>query len=487
MWGTVLADWSRLEPSPGRYRWGELDREVRDVRRAGLRVLLAIANTPRWATLTPDAPEEVWRHEPPRHLAAWTAFLGALVARYRAHVAAWLVEPSLAMADFRGTTADYMGLLRSARQEVRRLSPGALVVAAAPPGLDLPYLATLVRRAGSDFDAVLLWPRDRSPGDVMEALSVARSRGAIDGRHEVWVALAPLAGRPARPVPAETEVQMTVAARAAGAAAVLWPADAVTQVAALAPALRDAAFVGPLSRGPGVAALVFQDARGPFAVLWSAGGPRRVALEGGVSVEAGEHPLVVRGLPSDLVEEASREARTGPLRIPRDPADDYSRAEEVSAVLGPTNVERGLYNQRFRVIPSGAVRPVEVDGVEAVRTDQARDAVYLYFDVDHSFAYYVAGQWDILVTVVVHRASAPHRVGFDLFYDSTRGYRFTPWQWVEPGDGWVSYTVRLTDAAFCSTWGWDFAVNGAGNRAEELVVREVTVRKVPAGAPAETR
>ena len=58
------------------------------------------------------------------------------------------------------------------------------------------------------------------------------------------------------------------------------------------------------------------------------------------------------------------------------------------------------------------------------------------------------------------------------------GYRFTPWQWVQVSPGWVSYTVRIGDAAFANTWGWDFAINAAGNRTEELVIRSVTVRKV---------
>jgi len=68
-------------------------------------------------------------------------------------------------------------------------------------------------------------------------------------------------------------------------------------------------------------------------------------------------------------------------------------------------------------------------------------------------------------------------------YDSMTGYRFTPWQWVESGTGWAKYAVRLTDAAFSSAWGWDLAVNGAGDKKEPLVIRSITVQKVPRNRP----
>jgi len=66
----------------------------------------------------------------------------------------------------------------------------------------------------------------------------------------------------------------------------------------------------------------------------------------------------------------------------------------------------------------------------------------------------------------------------DSYYDSMSGYRFTPRQWVEATQGWVTYAFRLPDAAFADTWGWDFAINAVGNRGENLVVHSVTVKRV---------
>ncbi|MGH2437240.1 MAG: hypothetical protein ACRDFA_09625, partial [bacterium] len=126
-----------------------------------------------------------------------------------------------------------------------------------------------------------------------------------------------------------------------------------------------------------------------------------------------------------------------------------------------------------------ALDVVEVDGGEAVRTVVAKDIVFIYFDVDDTFLYFVDGRYDVEVSAEVRGATEPQQLGFNLYYDSMKDYRFTARQIVEAKDGWVTYTFRLTDAAFANTWGWDFAVNGVGNRREDLTVRSVTVRKIP--------
>jgi hypothetical protein len=263
-------------------------------------------------------------------------------------------------------------------------------------------------------------------------------------------------------------------------------------------------YVGWLSRGPGVYALVFTDGRAPLLAVWSTSGSVNIPLDsdgtlkittagGGSSpavsrdgkpaVLAGAEPVFVQGVAPSILAEAEQNARQAALPSPRDPAQDFSNADEVSVGLGKVNTEHGLYNQRFRTMPAGAVVPVTVEGVEAVRTDQRKDAVYVYLDVDHSFAYFVDGRADLRVSIEVHRARAAQQLGLNLLYDSMSGYRFTPWQWIDAGSGWETVTIRITDASFASAWGWDLAINGAGNKKEDLVVRSVSVHKVTPGAP----
>jgi len=192
-------------------------------------------------------------------------------------------------------------------------------------------------------------------------------------------------------------------------------------------------------------------------------------------------PLIISGIPATVAAEARATAvARGPLLPTVGPERDYSRVQEVVARLGKTGEERGLYNLVYRSRRNGAVEAIEIGGGEAVRTTIARDVVYVYFDVDDTFAYFTEGRVPVEITVDVWGARAPRQLGFNILYDSTGGYRFSPWQWVDAKDGWTSYVIRLTDATFANTWGWDFAINAAGNRSEDLVVRSVTVRK---GAP----
>jgi hypothetical protein len=489
-WVRVTADWPQLEPTRGTYAWAALDDQIRRATAAGERVAVLIKDTPRWAAPEPTAPESVWRHQPPRRIADWTAFVAAAAERYRGKVSAWQIEPAIGLSTYRGTPEDYRAMLHVAREEVRRADPRALLVAASPSGIDLPFIKAMLASDSDDFDAIMLYPQGRTPEDVLEALGAIRSRVLTDAHHQIWLSALPEWG---------AEPRLAVAALAGGVSREFWPRldSSLATVLRLVGAAR---FVGPLDRGPGVVALVFTNGASPVAVLWSlgaihtvslatAGSPNAVGATGqavspgaGSMFPVGPDPVFVSDPAPSVVAEAEQAARQGTSWAVRDARHDFSHAASVSAQLGATDVEHGLYNQRLRSLRAGDVVPVEVDGVQAVRTDQSRDAVYVFFDVDHSYVYFVDGRYDLIVTVQVHRASAPQQVGFNLFYDSMSGYRFTPWQWVDAGQGWATYTFRLTDADFSSTWGWDFAVNGAGDKKENLIVRAVTVTKVPPGA-----
>jgi hypothetical protein len=488
-WAHLAVSWDAIEPARRKFAWGQLDAAVRET--AGQRLLITIQRTPKWAALTPDAAEPIWSHEPPQSIADWSTFVRAIAGRYHGRVAAWQIEPPLEFSMYRGTTHDYLDMLHAARVEIRRADPEALVAAATPVGLDLPFIKLLYARAAGDFDALVLYPRGRTPGDLVEALSTLRDRKVLDARHQLW-----LSARTDWPQAA----QLCATALALGVVREFWQAPA-RPVAAVLHTIGDTPFVGPLDRGPGVYAFVFANGERRTAVLWTDGEartiplatdgppvvtgadgqPRPVAQAGTIPVD---QELVFVSTPSPaVVEEAGRTLAAGPLRLPRDPARDFSRADNVSAALGAVNAERGLYNQRLRTLPSAAVVPVFVDGSEALRTDQTKDNVYVYFAIDSSYAFFVDGRYDYLITVEVHRAGAPQRVGFNLMYDSMSGYRFSPWQWVDAGDGWATYTTRITDASFSKTWGWDFAVNGAADKKENLIVRSVTVTRVPASTP----
>jgi hypothetical protein len=485
-WVHLTVNWDTLEPARGKFAWPLLDDAI--ARAAGEHILVTIQRTPKWAALTPNAAEPVWSHQPPQSIADWSVFMRAIATRYRGKVAAWQVESPLEFATYRGTTRDYLDMLHAARVEIRQVDRNALVAASTPVGLDLPFMKLLFGRAGDDFDALVVHPRGRTAGDLLEALGTLRRRKIVGARHEIW-----LSARTDWPQP----VQVAATALAMGVTREFWQA-LTPSIVTVFHAIGDATFVGPLDRGPGVYAFVFAGSQTRTAVLWtdgpsrtvplattgaavvtSADGKQNLTVAQSGSVQVGPDPVFVTTPAASVLEEAAKTLAAAPVRVARDPAKDFSHADNVSAALGTANTERGLYNQQLRTLPSGGVVPVTVEGAEAVRTDQSKDAVYVYFTIDDSYAYFVDGQYDYLISVEVHRAGGPQRVGFNLMYDSMSGYRFSPWQWVDEGDGWAKYTIRISDASFSKTWGWDFAVNGAAAKKENLVVRSVTVTRLP--------
>jgi hypothetical protein len=197
-----------------------------------------------------------------------------------------------------------------------------------------------------------------------------------------------------------------------------------------------------------------------------------------VTVDLSGDPLVITGIGAAALAQGKVTLQSNGSPLP--PAStDFARATEVYARLGAQNLERGLYNMRYRTRRNGALEVVQIDGVDAVRTNATKEIIFVYFHVDESFLYYVDGRASVEIAVEVWGAKAAQQLGFNILYDSMTGYRFTPWQWVDVKNGWVAYTVRLTDANFTSTWGWDFAINAGGNRVDDLIVRTVTVRKIP--------
>jgi hypothetical protein len=348
-----------------------------------------------------------------------------------------------------------------------------------------------MRDAPGAFDAVSLSPRGLEPEALLRPLRVLREQVLGGRRVQVWIEWDPRSAGDRGSWSGEI-LKVAAIARALEVDRVDWVVDP----AQAAPALHlFSSHVGAKTPAgslvsPRALALVFGQTNSA-AVAWSAAGGGELPLAGsGLTVisATGEaqtrdgqavlvlrpDPVILTGLDAAVV--ASARPLTDPGVWPPG-ARDYSAAAEVTARLGRVNTEDGLYNARFRSRRNGALEAVEVDGGEAVRTSAGRDIVYAYFDVDDSFMFFVNRRHPVEVVVEVRGASAPRQLGFNLFYDSMTDYRFTEWQWVEPHDGWVAYTFRLPDAAFANSWGWDFAVNAAGNRREDLTIRSVTVRK----------
>jgi len=497
----ILADWSQIEARQGEVAWGSLDRAVTAAHQEGIMPILVLAHTPRWASVATGVDlnrAEIYSRQPPRDVRDWERFVAAAAARYRDRVRAWQIWTQLSLPHYRGTGSEYLALLRGARARIRAADPGARVAIATPGGMDLGFVVRAVTNAAESFDTISLAPHDLAPEALVRPLAALSVRLRSTGK-SLWMEYGPEAGHPAERA-AAFWARLHAIAQAAGVERLfaIDLARAEPGVRQMGAVLASRPYVGYLVRDPDVFALVFGGAD-PVVVAWARPEGRTLELsasptlraraldgqtlsvetrEGRVLVRLSEAPVIVSGVSPGVVDEAqSTAASRGPLLPTLAPDRDYSRGVEVTARLGRGGEEHGLYNQPFRTRRNGAVEPVEVGGTEAVRTNVGRDVMYVYFDVDDSFLYFVEGGVPVEVTVEVWGAGAPRVLGFNLLYDSTGGYRFTPWHWVEARQGWVTYTIRIADANFANTWGWDFAINAAGNRVENLTVRVVRVRK----------
>ncbi|MGH2348060.1 MAG: beta-galactosidase [bacterium] len=500
-WVKLLADWSALEPVKGQFAWKSTDDAVAAATAAGLRVVLVLAYTPKWASYA-TGPElsnpSIYSRQPAKRAADWQAFVTAVVTRYKAKVQDWQVWTVLGLPAFRGTTSEYLTLLRGARVKSKAADAGSRIILSTPPGMDLAFIRRALTEAGSQFDAISLNPLGLSPDQFMRPMRVLRAQVLARQPKAVSVEWDPrtLGDRPRWP---GQFVKAVVVGRTFGVGQVFWAAPPAADVESARKTFDERVggkpFVGYLVR-PGAVAIAFGE--GPTSVVaWSVGAEAQLQVEASAAVYAtmgevrqqsapGGDKILLRLTPDPVVVAEAGAALFGEARatleargLPLAPGErDYSEAGLVRATLGKANVEDGLYNMRFRGRKNGAVEVVEVDGSEAVRTNTSKDVVFIYFDVDDSFLFYVDDRAAVEIAVEVRGAAAPQQLGFNIFYDSMTGYRFTPWQWVEAKAGWVTYTFRLTDANFANTWGWDFAVNAVGNRKENLTVRTVTVRKV---------
>ncbi len=497
----LLADWSVIEPAPGQFAWTALDESIRAATRTGLRVVVVLTYTPKWASLA-DGPDltnpAIYRHQSPRRLSDWERFVSQAASRYKGTVKDWQVWTTLSLPLFRGTTKAYISLLRAARAKTKAIDASSRVVLATAYGIDLVSLRQVLIEAPTAFDVISFTPRGMAPEGLLRPLGVVQERLLANQRKAIWIEWDLLSGGFRPTWPAQV-LKVAAIARALGVEQVFWVGDAAADTGVLplfSTRVGGKPFVGYLLTQQALV-LLFGDTPAA-AVAWTSGGEvpvsfdaqdaaiyapmgavRQPVTDGGkVTVRVGPDPVVVTGIGAVSVAQAKSTLQSRGLPVA--PASvDYSQAAAVSARLGTKNVEQGLYNMPYRNRRNGAVEVVQIDGAEAVRTNAAKEIVFVYFHVDESFLYYVDGRAKVEISVEVWGAKGPQQLGFNLLYDSMTGYRFTPWQWVDAKDGWATYTFPLTDANFSGPWGWDFAINAGGNRSEDLTVRTVTVRKIP--------
>ncbi len=167
-WVRTFIDWSGIEPQQkGQYDWIDPDNIVKACGSQGLKIMMRVQWTPRWAR-----PPETDSTHPPTNPQDFADFMRAVATRYRGQVAAYEIwnEPNLNREwGWRpASPAEYVALLQAVYPALKEADPQALVVAGGPSTTggggqdsmgDLDYLRGIYQAGGAGFfDAISSHP-----------------------------------------------------------------------------------------------------------------------------------------------------------------------------------------------------------------------------------------------------------------------------------------------------------------------------------------
>lgn len=488
---TVL-DWSEAEPARGRYNFARFDHFVRAARKLGLQPMMSISYSPAWAAGYGGDSPNVRARMMPNNLSDWSKFVSTAVSRYKRYVRFWQIWQSPSLDNFRGTDYDYATLLVAAHAAAKKADPGAVILASDPGGPDLGFIAALFHpRTIGAFEGIALAPALDTPEQLAEYLNAIRSKIMPPGAQKLlfitdW----------GYPMAVGGGAQAAFAARAylialAGRVdKIFWTGPLNTPAAStLGDFLsgvdpRGGYSLYRLDNSP-VRLLTFRGRDGQNrAMLWSTEAATPFSFDGsaaGVSIRS-------------LVSEQYSPAPAGGVQLTGDPilvknlqtipssfhqtGDWY----DDGGISGPVclsyamsgEIEKGIYSRKYREWRDADPQIVMEFGSPSVDLDTQNEP-FVYGDVDDRYIFFNQGESKILVTVTAAAAEQGKKAGFNIMYDSPRGYVFSHWVSVSPG-GWANYKIELNDANFANKGGFDFRLSDIGSD-QDVYVSRICVQK----------
>ena len=286
-------------------------------------------------------------------------------------------------------------------------------------------------------------------------------------------------------------------------------------------------YAGQLSASSDAVVLVFDDKQTGVAVAWSPSGNGSLTMndEGVDPNVAGATFLATRADSQVLRANGSLLAPAGgALRLTAEPVfitniaagaaeaarargterlaqiegtNRFANAEEVRAIFGPNGGENGIAWRGY-LSYGGSANKISTSGDRAGLITQAQRNIwdlrsskpFIYLDVADEWAYNTPAE-PITLSVEVKRPPVPTgsifdaSSGFRVEYDGINGDKTTPWQVVEPGEGWATYNFVLRDAQLANSNGYDLLINVGGSKTD-MTFGAVTLRRGEVVAPVVT-
>ncbi|WP_157947627.1 stalk domain-containing protein [Abditibacterium utsteinense] len=296
------------------------------------------------------------------------------------------------------------------------------------------------------------------------------------------------------------------------------PRPALSALQQVSANLRNKPYAGNLSFSRQAVALLFDDKKSGTLVAWSPDGDATLALNSSGTNSQLPGAIYVATRPDSLVTDptgATIAPAAGVLKLSNRPIfitnvaletatlagarlDDkslrlseggasYAQRGEVKADFGPGG-EDGLFWRQYSGFGGMARQFAPYQGKTALITEAQTDIFdlnssrpFIYFDVADDFMYFAGGA-PVTISVTVRRTQQQSSSivntasSFRVEYDSPSGYKTTPLQVVESGEGWVTYSFDVPDASFANAEGYDLLINTGGSKSD-IMFGSVSVKR----------
>lgn len=129
--------WRDLEPAKGEWKFDLLDRYVDEAQKRGVKLLLTLGQTPKWAASQPDAhsPYGDGASSDPRSMVDWRSYVETLARRYKGRIHAWEIWNEVNVKHFyRGDFARLAEMERIASEVLKSVDPANIVLSPSVQG-----------------------------------------------------------------------------------------------------------------------------------------------------------------------------------------------------------------------------------------------------------------------------------------------------------------------------------------------------------------
>jgi len=520
-------EWSNFQPEPGKWDFSAGDGLVQSARKNQIEIVGLFCYLAPWASSAAPGADHGNRTRtfPIKDMQYWRDYVEGVVTRYRNDIGYWEVynefnSPAFARS---ATVKDYVGMVTSAYDVAKKANPQCRIGIGCAD-VDISFLEQVITQgAAGHFDFVNVHPYSlmsavmsgREPVFLQMASNLRKMLAKTKQRPDIalWVSEIGVAStdKPeSESRQAEAIVKAYVLCLAQGIDRVFWfegrgpsygpggdfgvirqswskrPSfEALRQLTSiLGPRPQSLGWLNPTGKSYG---FVFKGSTGPVLVTWATTDkgdtlkpPAAVSvidLAGKTSTMAAGQDLILSRVPvfvTQLPPQWLADAQANRDR-PLPWLNDFSKAESVSCHMGAANVENGLIETEGG---DGKTVLGLVDGAYARRTDRAKGSLYMYFDVDDSYA--SVGDHEIDITFAARCVDPAKSAGFKLTYEAQKGYRAIDEWWTIPAEpGWHEHTFHLKDANFANNWGWNFRIDAVSSTSD-IWVKQVTVKRVGA-------